>query len=296
MAGPYTGTWRRSATSDARYTGALKWGTGINPVHSEAGVGPALIDPKLNYDTPDLGAGDDAARMIDDQFWPPPPDEEGDNNSQFWGYGQEGDLRDHPNYQEVGDANTAGSRAELNQPNWPPWGGSRKTAPGGTFIRSLLHGALTVNKSRQVPSETVSEGWENKAHGIAANSLPSDDSQLIMQTSMTQRYKVRAGSQSAGRASEYSAPVSSRVTGQKLKIYSGQERHYDMTPYDQDEILRGFLSRQAGTGYTEWQHPNEMFVNEPMQREPAPDPFQGTASPASSVPADYTSEDMQYYG
>jgi hypothetical protein len=161
--------------------------------------------------------------------------------------------------------------------NYPSWGGSRKTKPAGTLIRSIRRGSDLIRKMRVLPNEDVAQGWQNKAHGIAADSKPADDSQVFMQTSMTQRYKVRAGSQRSGSQSEYSAPIESRVTGQKLKVFAASDsaRHWDMLPYEQQDYMRPFLSRTAGTGYREWMDPNAMYVSPALQREPAPDPLLG---------------------
>jgi hypothetical protein len=291
MAAPYTGTWRQSVLASAKYSGALKQGTGINPIHAVRSPNPAFQDygVKLGYDTPDLGTGDGTEAYIDTQNWPPPLDIDQDPTLQR---AIQNELIDHPVWDHR-DQVPANQR--YNNPAWPSWGGSRKSEPGGNFIRSMLRGALATITMRQTPNETVTEGWVNKAHGIVGDSIDSDPSQLVMNTSEVQRYKVRTGSQSPGRASEYNAPIQSRVVGQKLKVYSGNERHWDMTPYDQDDIIRPFLSRQAGTGYTQWQLPNEMYQSSAMQREPASDPYQGDVTPTENIGGDYSYEDGQYY-
>jgi hypothetical protein len=290
MAGPYTGTWRaKFGNPDPQYGSALKQGTGINPVHRIRTIGPPTTATKLNYEQSLGGPGDDTVRMVDSVDVPAAEIETND----FWGYNQETGLRDHP----VWDPSLTTPTQRANQSDWPPWGGSRKTSPAGTFIRSLLHGALNTNRTRQVPLETVSEGWVNKPKGSPADSRPSDDSQLIINSSVTQRYKVRSGSQRSGSQSDFNAPIASRVVGQKVKAYSdSRDRRWDMQPYEQDEIIRPFLSRQIGTGYPEYNRPNEMYVSDTLQREPAPDPYQGPVSPdQATVSSDYTYEDRQYY-
>lgn len=287
MAGPYTGSWRAAVTSEAQYTGALKQGTGINPIHAIRDIGPAYTETKLNYPEPNLGPGDDPVTMIDrEAYWPVPED----SPAGLWGYNAETGLEDRPRY------GVPSERAHLPE-DYPPWGGSRKTRPAGTFIRSVVHGAIITITSKVQPSETVTEGWRNKAHGIVADSMPSDDKQLIVNSSVTQRYKERTGSQSTGRASEYSAPVPSRVVGQKLKVYSGGERHYDMTPREQEPILRPFLSRQAGTGYQQFDGKvNSMYVTDPLNREVPQDPYAGDTSPGEDDGTyGYVVEDGMYY-
>jgi len=286
MAGPYTGTWRATAVSEADYTGALKQGTGINPVHRIRGDltnpgrknTPALIYPELN-----LGPGQETSNVIGDTDWP----ELYADSNELYGYNSQTGLADRPRY------GVPNERVSVTE-DWPPWGGSRKTQAGGNFVRSLLKGALLQMRIKQIPSETVTEGWRNKAHGIAADSVSSDDKQLIVNTSGVQRYETRTGSQSTGRASEYSAPIHSRVVGQKLKKWSGGQRHYDMRPYDQDEILRPFLSRQAGTSYVEWNEVNSMYQSNPIQRQPAEDPYPGSVSPPEENGYGYVAEDVLY--
>src|SRR5271170_2889416 len=71
MAGPYTGTWRQSVTSQAQYTGALRWGTGNNAVHSIEGAGPALRleGAKLNIDPLSTPGGQDTDVLTPDYSW-----------------------------------------------------------------------------------------------------------------------------------------------------------------------------------------------------------------------------------
>lgn len=282
MAGPYTGTWRN--THAVPYVGATNWGTGINPVHAIRDGYPLRHErTKLNYETPDLGAGDSTDPMVDDVYW---PELESDVDPRETSHSPANDLRDHPNLDEV----------RGNNPVWPSWGGSRKTRPAGNFIRSLLHGAFQQYHVNQIPNETVSEGWLNKPKGEPADALPSDDKQLIIQTSMVQRNKVRAGSQRTGSQSDFDAPIGSRIVGQKVKQYSdSHDRQWDMFPFQQDDIIRPFLSREAGVGYREWHAPNEYWSSDPIQRSPAPDPYQGQVSPSESdVMTGYTEEDYSY--
>lgn len=285
MAGPYTGAWLQNAIEGPEsYATARKWGTGINPIHSQR-MNYADMTPKLLL-TDDSGPpGQDTASYADESnglgFPATCPE---DSPDLIWGYGTGTGTSDRPPWKPAGNP----QRSAIPD-NYPSWGGSRKVGPAGTFIRSLIHGSRNTYRSKQVPNETVSEGWTNKTHGIPGDARASDDSQIFMQTSDVQRYKTRAGSQNVGSQSEYTAPISSRVVGQKLKHYSGQGRHYDMTPYEQNDIPRAFLSRQAGTGYPEWMAPNEMFVNEAMQREPGPDPDPGPT-------VDYESDNYGYVG
>jgi hypothetical protein len=91
---------------------------------------------------------------------------------------------------------------------------------------------------------------------------------------MTQRDQVRTGSQTQ-RASEYHAPIRSRIVGMRLKPWSGGQRHYDMQPREQNQHIRAWWARSAGTGHRSWMAANEMYVSDPLQRTPPPNPYAG---------------------
>jgi len=97
-----------------------------------------------------------------------------------------------------------------------------------------------------------------------------------------------------GRANEFDAPIGSRIPGQKLRFWSGGERHYDMFPRQQDLIIRPFWARNAGTGYVEWMAPNEMYVSSPYNRMAPSDANVGPDTPPEETTT-YTDEDMNYY-
>jgi hypothetical protein len=153
-------------------------------------------------------------------------------------------------------------------------------------LRAQNHGA-TANESLKLgdKNETVGEGWENKIVGAAEDSVVSSPEQYERQTSMQQRDKVREGSQNpnSGTASEQLAPIGSwRPTWpQRIKPWSGFRRHYDMFPRQQNQVIRPFWYRNAGTGYPEWLGPNAQRMQEPLQRQPVPDPNAGVLVPSS---------------
>lgn len=334
MAGPYTGSWRANAVSQEQYTGASKWGTGVNPVHSNATMGPFARGEgtKLNIDPIQTPGGDESYGYIaEDQAWafnsdnpdpnlPPydttPMDLYGNNEQTgtadrpVWGSGM-GDASSNemgwglPN-PDPGPPVNISQRAKTQnatRDSFPPWGGSRKTAPLGTRIRALMRGNDMIVKMRVLPNEDVAQGWINKADnaglGQPGDSRPSDDSQIFIQTSDVQRYKTREGSQNIGSQSTYNSPVQSRVRNQKVKVYASTEsaRHWDMLPYEQEDFPRPFLSRQAGTGYPYWQLTNEMYVSPAIQREPPADPSLGgiASMPVDTTDYGYSYEDGQYY-
>lgn len=333
MAGPYTGSWRASVVSQAEYTGALKQGTGFNPIHRIYGSGEARPSAKVVIDPITTPGGDDNFGYVaEDQAWyftsdnPDPKlpqydvtdptlygnnDETGTADRPRWGSGM-GDASSNemgwglpnPDPGPAPPPSSRGSSQNFTGDAFPPWGGSRKTAPLGTRIRALRRGADMQTSMRVLPNEDVAQGWVNKSSqmglGQLGDSRPSDDSQIFMQTSDVQRYKTRAGSQNVGSQSTYNAPVNSRVANQKVKVYAASDsaRHWDMLPYEQVDFVRPFLSRQAGTGYPQWQLVNEMYVSPAIQREPPADPSLGNVAgnPDDGTASDYgfSFEDVQY--
>jgi len=307
MAGPYTGTWLASAVSEAEYTGAAKWGTGVNQVHKLWG-GPPRPMPNLNIDPYSTPGGEDTYGYVaEDQGWDtssinsdPELPEYNVTPSSLYGANEQTGTADRPSWGED-TPNMATRQATQNGTGdaFPQWGGSHKTQPAGTRIRALDRGAEMLTSMRVLPNEDVAQGWLNKAQGKVADSRSADDSQVFVQTSDTQRYQTRAGSQSTGRASEYAAPIESRVVGQKLKQYTTEDsaRHWDMLPYEQQDYMRPFLSRQAGTGYPEWMAENEMYVSPAIQRAVPADPSLGSIAGQGVTTANdygYTDEELLY--
>jgi hypothetical protein len=114
-----------------------------------------------------------------------------------------------------------------------------------------------------------------------------------MQTSMQQRYQTRVNDHAVARGADGPrAGIESRVIGQRLKVYSGGERHYDMLPREQDDMPRPFYYRTAGTGDPANMAPNAMWEIDPIQRVTPPDPYLGADE--TDLGYGYTSEDSFY--
>lgn len=275
---------------DVPYVGALKQGTGWNPVHAtrDNGTGRNIA--------PD-GTGDLSPEAI--------------TSSEFmddYGYCYEDVFMGYPNAVE----NTGWETGTYDRPNWgqnatdamrqsspvgyPSWGGRKNGVPRGTAIRAQEHGAIASTKPNVIPDASATAGWENKINGAVEEpgSGISDPSQYEIQTSMQQLYRTREGSQISGTANEYNAPIKSRVVGQKLRIYSGQDRHYDMMPKAQEQMVRPFWLRTAGTGRREDMLVNEMYVSEPLNRDAPPDPYAGAQTPGDGATFGYVSEDATW--
>lgn len=286
MAAPVTGTWRRQFVG---YSGPLVWGTGVNPVHYRYGAGdergPVTLRAGEEVTQPHHGIPE---QLLAHDLWGYTPEDSSYVGVQY---------DDRPNWtQEPAEfrANTE------SQPSW--------TAPqranegfrsrfGGAFRTFRGHSQAQSDVQYQIPSETVSEGWLNKPKGQPANSVPSSPDQYERQTSMQQRYQTRTNAAAVIRATDDArAPIHSKVTGQRVKVYSGGERHYDMLPKVQDNIPRAFYYRRAGTGPWDDMLVNELWYIEAIERIPPPDPCIGVPETEISTQFGYTSEDGQFYG
>jgi hypothetical protein len=290
MALPIKGLLRNSLSEP--YVGAEVWGTGIHPVHSIYGEGPPLRTSGRNGNVPvvsPMNAQDDTSQASAfyefspaDMLYLEQPAVTGDVY-----------IDDRPPWDEPPEdynANTEGH---------PPWNVPQYV---NERFRARAGGAHRRNQKlvQNPPLETVTEGWTNKNHsGKIADAKPSDDKQIFMQTSMMQRYRSRNNNHAVARGTD--APrtdIASRVAPQKLKTYSGQEvdsnRYYDMTPYQQDPILRPFRYRTAGTGPAWYLMPNAMNVQTPIERIPPPDASIGVQEAPSAADYGYTGEDTFY--
>ena len=272
--------------ASVEYTGARKWGTGINPVHwiDQSNASPTRIDPVPTLQGPNRPGPETLPPGLVNPLDTMPEygytDE--DFASQIWGYGPQTGTSDRP----ARDVPTEQYRA-TTPTMFPSAMEDDAGPPGGFAIRSEEHGDIVGSSAKLGDKEeTVGEGWENKQVGSYLDSQDADSTQVYMQTSMTQRDQIRAGSQrGAGSLSEHTAPIgSSRPTwGRRIKPWSGGRRHWDMVPRRQDPILRPFWYRTAGTGYQEWMLANEAFNYqvEPLQRQPVQDPYPGQNVPGN---------------
>jgi hypothetical protein len=317
MAPPVKGLWamRNTLVPDATNV----WGTGINPVHMVYGEGPPIRVGGRPDSTSGIAPG-----VSGDQYAPvSSPAEGAAGYTEFppadYGYMPE----DLAGLDVFADPQIAVYGVPFIQDGWPSWTGGaqdgqstpinrlrsdpRMIYPVGSAgivankVRGIRIGPRDEDSevSNEIPVETVSEGWTNKTRGKLADSKPSDPSQYERQTSMQQRYAVRNNQQSVLRGTdEPRTEIQSRVAGQRVRNYSGQEpgsnRHYDMSPFQQDQINRPFRYRVAGTGYQEWLEANETYQIDPIRRTPPADPSLGVSETGPELDYGYTVEDNFY--
>lgn len=252
-------SWRQELPQS--YVGARKWGTGINPVHSQpssTNIGRNLA-PGPYDGTPLESAG--LVELASDF---------GYTDEDFAMTGEDVDLtfmEAHPN---LGAPDT---HAQTGM--FPSWGKGRYPIPGGTTWRSYKIGSSWKEQiPQQQPYGSVSEGWLNKEHGQINDAGTSDPSQYELWTSMRQR-DLSKGNESAQLrgTDDPRSSIPTRLVGIKVKEFSGGKRHEEMTPKEQLERPRPWLHRTGGVA--PMYGVNDMYVSEPMIREIPVDPYQG---------------------
>lgn len=287
-----TGSWKNAQVGQQIL--ATQWGTGYNPIHAQrTGEGRNIApDGSGNLVDPNLTSGDYSISDLEGYGYALE-----DQTSVLWGYGTETGTADRPELGDNYDMNSSSTDIPSTRTPFPTWGHYPQGVPGGTAIRAEDHGAETAYTSKQEYDESVANGWMNKETSEINDAGISDPSQYIMQTSMVQRDKTRAGSQAAeGRENQYDAPIHSRIVPMIEKVWSDDpERRYAMTPKVQDMVVRPWYMRTAGTGRVQDMRVNEVMFNSPQNRRPPEPAYVGEmvgASDASSY--GYTPDDLSW--
>jgi hypothetical protein len=253
-------------SAQAIQSGALKWGTGVNPVHAIQSGTVGRQEPRDEINTVPVVETDAAPAFIDEPYWQESYEFDVEPESS-----RQTTTSEIPGWDLQKDRSTA---------VYPYPGGM-----DGSLIRSQNKGADATNAANVTPDEESMQGWQNKPQSSVEDAIVSAPSQYEVQTSMQQRDATKAGSQrGAGSASEYRAPMQQVITPRRAKAYSEGRRLQEMFPYQQDEVIRPFWARTAGTanqplewgGTTqEYIEANPMTVTEPATRVSPPDPYQG---------------------
>lgn len=298
----YSGAWSRDYVEGQ--AGAQRWGTGVNPVHAYRD-NPAFITVRVppetqlpeNITPANMGVPD---FITEHNFGYQPEDIAGlDVFTPAATLGVE-HLNDD-DWPELGSDTTV-TRSYVKRTRNVPWGSGRMFKNAIHSIRAGEHDG-DYKASNQVPTETVSEGWVNKSAsgfdiGQSGDMVePSDPAQYERNTSMQQRHKQLNNERSLLRgADDPRTSIDSRIVPMKLKVYSGEQRHYDMFPRQIDDIVRPFRFRSAGTGPATYLEANEQFNRIAIQRTPPPDASLGTPdTELSSSEFGYAAEDQGYY-
>lgn len=290
---PITGGWKARNTGEASdYTGALKWGTGVNPVHAIKWEGNPL---RSSGRLPGPDNPSDRPSTV-----PGAPFSEG--GPDVYGYTMEDIASLSGQFVPFSPAygtDTTTLRAE----NWteiPDWG-IDPSDPGRVAFGQHPELATPLWRGimlKSFPTETVTEGWDNKLTGNVLAARTSDPAQYEMQTSM-QQVNPAAGRNNGAAVvrgtDDARANIMTRLTGMKIKPWSQGQRNEDMFPYQQMLGVRPFWYRTAATGNPAQLEPNEMYVSVPIERTVPPDPDLGSQESGFGSDYGYTDEDA-YYG
>lgn len=236
-------SWRDQMGSG--YADARKWGTGINPIHAQrSGNESRNIAPTPTVPAP---TGMESVSYLDMSYVA----EDGGMDGTFLGA--------HPNL---------GEHRHRARTAHPSWGDGPSATPQGTRKRILREGVNPREGKTEQPRGEAGGGWLNKITSWVQNSQSADPSQLQIRTSERQRDEVRNNSAAVMRGTDaVREPIPSRITGQRLKVYSNAERHADMELRTIDHRTRPFVFRTAGTGPRHYLLPNENTSVTPLTRE-----------------------------
>jgi len=278
MAAPISGNWAAINANPGDYAGAARWGTGVSSVYAQYGAGPPLGVTGRNPDTghyPEVPVSllpaDEYGYTMEDI--PPGVDDDFMITVPPW--------TDTP---EV----TRGDSGDYPPPSWM----ARPNGPDGTFVRSIHQVGMlkAAHAPTAFPTETVTEGWDNKLHGEILDAEVSADAQYTRQTSMQQVNPAAGRNNNAAVArgtDDDRHNIMTRLVGMKVRPWSEGERLGDMFPYQQDLILRPWWWRRAGTGPEWYLESNAFQTTEPYQRTPPPEPYYGPQESQGSDTGDY---------
>lgn len=291
------GQWAETP-AQVNQASALKWGTGASDVigNRNNGMGRDIAPGETSGDVDQGLTAEHYGFSAEDQW----------ASSLLWGYGADTGTSEHP---ELGGEAVDYRTDDMK--DYPTFGQHPVGLPGGNQIRAIDKGSAVTSTSKLVPNDGDGTlyGASYKLVADAPNDAEiSDPSQYEMQTSMTQRDKTRSGSQrGGGSASEYDAPVKTRIPGFRIRRYdegASDPRHAAMLPKAQDQVIRPWWARGAGTGNPADMQPNAMYQSTPYQRTPASETYQGeTLSGTPGIDADqdgpgvmygFTEEDVTY--
>lgn len=262
MGEPITGAWAQKYQLLIPYVDARKWGTGINPVHSQYGGPGRSNHPKLDvnqldghtpvtFATPqefiqenDWGYQHEDIAGLDvfadpnmavhgggvffDQVWP----EWSGRDADYMGT-----IGDPPAGGAPGPVGPQTGKNRSFVPRWAsrPWG---STGAEKNRLRSIRAGESEADTpgtrgiSSETPTESVNMGWVNKGSSgeIAPGEIPDDNvmpsspAQYERQTSMQQRKQTLNNNRAVARGQDDPrSSIPSRLVPMKIRYFSGQQ-------------------------------------------------------------------------
>jgi hypothetical protein len=292
-----SGTWVQRAARD--YTGATKWGTGVDPIHavrdqgrgrtigakttllplgepsdvvSEQLTGRELDWLAAEYVDPGPTAGEMFRYQDERPTWASVPED-------FRGLSTSPAMGESISWGVYGDANR--------------YDGFPLPGPSGGMMRSIDvdHGErIEQQHAIAVPTQPTIPGWRNKWRGLPAepdgNQTPGQPGyQLAINTYPQQGPGKKSSDNTRAVERGTDAPrsaIESRTAGARIRGYaqsfgmSGAPGTPDMRPYQQTVgMKRPFFYRTAGTAPAEQHTYNTMEGRIPMFRVMPPDPYQG---------------------
>jgi hypothetical protein len=263
------------------FTGASKWGTGINPVHAIRDQGRGrqygLHQPVPGHDLQ------------------PAPEELMDHED--WGYC----AADY-----YGGEAEAGVRAVYDRPGWGehvnrddipsdwPETGERQSAAGSAAFHAVPHESQEeAGRAVAVFREPVNGGWLNKARGEVNRPVTSHPRQYEINTSWVQGagIGVMRNERAVARGTDDPrSEIQSRDAGMVVKSWAksygmgGGPGAPDMRPYQQSSLKRPFYFRTPGLPPAEVHSMNTIEGRQPLAYVAPDNP--DTGSPATQDPAD----------
>lgn len=297
------GTWAARSANAQAYTGALRWGTGVNPVHGLRD-NPGRVTGSKTVLHPVGDAYDVPEAILDgDDFVSAEWDGEGPYPDETFRYQETGPRWGTSTEAFRGETN---SDAMGEQPSWGVYydddGTGEFPRPGPTGGTQewldVSHGEdIERQHAIAVPTGGVSGGWLNKARGQLAHAEAQDPAQpgyqLAVNTAEQQGQGVKSRTNERAVARGTDAPregIQSRTAGMVVRQFAmsfgmgGGPGTPDMQPFQQTPGLkRPFAYRSPGLPPMEDHTWNEMEGRVPLQRTVPPDPYQGDPETAGAT-------------
>jgi hypothetical protein len=299
-----SGTWADRYAGAQSYTGARRWGTGVNPIHAVRDNPGRVTGAKTTlYPLGDISDAPPESLLGPDDFVGADWDGEQPYPDESFRY-----QETYPRWNE----RTQDFRGESNSDamgEQPPWGVYNDSNPidgfplpgptGGMDPDLDVHHGENTERQHAIaaPTRGVSGGWLNKARGEVARpeaqAVGDPATQWAVNTAQVQGQGLKSSSNERAIARGTDAPrepVQSRTAGMVVREFArsfgmgGGPGTADMQPYQQTAGLkRPFVARHPALPPAEEHYWNEMEGRVPLQRTVPPDPYQGDPETAGQT-------------